>query len=83
MTTNESGITFSRTLGGYDAAETSRVITELRAAAAAQENSLAKAEAEIRRLERKIQERQTTKPRFAELGVAFESAISLAEEQAT
>jgi chromosome segregation ATPase len=82
MTTNESGVAFSRTFGGYDAAEAARVITELRTAAATQEQTLAKAEAEIRRLERKIHERQGTKPRFAELGAAFESAITLAEEQA-
>jgi tRNA modification GTPase len=56
MTTNESGVPFSRTLGGYDAAEAARVITELRSKAAAQENALAKADAEIRRLERKIHE---------------------------
>ncbi len=83
MTTNESGVPFSRTLGGYDATEAARVITELRSAVAAHDSTLAKADAEIRRLERKVRERQTAKPRFAELGVAFESAIVLAEEQAS
>ena len=82
MTTNEAGVPFSRTIGGYDANEVARVLTELRATVAAQEDAFAKADAEVRRLERKLQERQHSKPKFAELGAAFESAITLAEEQA-
>lgn len=83
MTTNESGLPFSRSFGGYDAADVARVITQLRAAVTVQERALAKAEAEVRRLERKIHESQATRPKFAELGAAFESAIVLAEEQAS
>ena len=82
MTTNEAGVPFSRTIGGYDATEAARVITDLRATLAAYEDAFAKADAEVRRLERKLQDRQRSKPKFAELGAAFESAITLAEEQA-
>lgn len=82
MSANDDGLNFSRSLGGYDATEVARALAETRGVLESAEALFRKADNEVRRLERKLQERQTSKPKFAELGAAFESAITLAEEQA-
>lgn len=82
MSTNGDGSNFSRSLGGYDATEVARALAATHAVLESGEALFRKADNEVRRLERKLQEHQTTRPKFAELGAAFESAITLAEEQA-
>jgi hypothetical protein len=82
MSTQNSESVFSRTIGGYDAKAAERVIAELQSTIAALEVEFQKVDSEARRLERKLHERKRSRPQFAELGPAFESAISLAEEQA-
>ena len=82
MSAQGSESVFGRTIGGYDAKDAERVIAELQSTISALEASFQKVDAEARRLERKLQERRLSRPQFAELGPAFESAISLAEEQA-
>ncbi len=82
MATNKNGLNFSRSIGGYDANEVARALEEMHAVLKSTEALFRKADNEVRRLERKLQERQTSKPQFSELGAAFESAITLAEEQA-
>jgi len=82
MSVNDDGLNFSRSLGGYDAADVARALTETRGVLESAEALFRKADNEVRRLERKLHERQTSKPKFAQLGAAFESAITLAEEQA-
>jgi chromosome segregation ATPase len=82
MSAQGSESVFGRTIGGYDAKDAERVIAELQSTISALEASFQKVDAEARRLERKLQERRLSRPQFAKLGPAFESAISLAEEQA-
>jgi vacuolar-type H+-ATPase subunit H len=82
MVVQDSETLFGRTIGGYDPTEAERVIAELRSTVSAVESSLNKIDSESRRLERKLQERKVSRPQFADLGPAFESAINLAEEQA-
>ncbi len=74
---------FPRTIGGYDSNAAQAVLDGLRATIADLEDQFQKADNEVRRLERKLLERQRSRPKFAELGSAFENAIRLAEEQAT
>lgn len=83
MVTNVSGLNFARSIGGYDPADVARVLAQLNAELSAQETQLRKADDEFARLERKLQQLQKAKPKFSELGIAFESAINLAEEQAS
>jgi chromosome segregation ATPase len=82
MATNKNGLNFSRSIGGYDANDVARALAETHAVLESAEALFRKAESEVRRLERKLHERQSSKPQFSELGAAFESAITLAEEQA-
>lgn len=82
MATNKNGLNFSKSIGGYDAAEVARALAETQELREASEALFRKADNEVRRLERKLRERQTSKPQFSELGAAFESAMALAEEQA-
>ena len=82
MSTQGSEPVFGRTIGGYDPKDAERVIAELQSTLSALEASFQKVDAEARRLERKLNELKLSRPQFADLGPAFESAISLAEEQA-
>jgi hypothetical protein len=82
MATNNNGLNFSRSIGGYDANEVARALEDMHAVLESAEALFRKADNEVRRLERKLQERQTSQPQFSELGAAFESAITLAQEQA-
>ena len=82
MTSTQDGLNFSRSIGGYDAAEVARALSKAQDVLESAEAAFRKADTEVRRLEGKLRERQTTKPKFAELGAAFESAITLAQDQA-
>jgi chromosome segregation ATPase len=82
MSAQGSESIFGRTIGGYDAKAAEQAIAELQSTISALEASFQKVDAEARRLERKLQERRLSRQQFAKLGPAFESAISLAEEQA-
>jgi chromosome segregation ATPase len=83
MATNQDGLNFSRSIGGYDVTEVARAIAKTQEVLKSAEALFRKADNEVRRLERKIHERQTSPTQFSGLGTAFESAITLAEEQAT
>ncbi len=82
MATTQDGLNFSRSIGGYDAAAVARALAETQAVLKSAEALFRKADNEVRRLERKLHERQTSTTQFSELGAAFESAMTLAEEQA-
>jgi chromosome segregation ATPase len=83
MATSQDGINFSRSIGGYDAADVARAIAETQEVLKSADALFRKADNEVRRLEQKLHERHTSSTQFSGLGSAFESAIHLAEEQAT
>ena len=82
MATQKTGTSFSRSIGGYDPNDVARALAETQAVLDSAEALFRKADNEVRRLERKLNERQSSTTQFSELGTAFESAITLAEEQA-